>query len=309
MISNRKRLVIIDSNALIHRAFHALPPLTSPKKELVNAVYGFLLVFLKALKELYPDYVVATFDLPGPTFRKEIYEKYKAKRVKAPDELYAQIPIIKKILQAFNVPIFEKQGFEADDVIGTIAKLAKRQQISPEIETIIITGDLDALRLVDINTKVYTLKRGLSDTIIYDEQLVKERYEGLNPEQLTDYRALRGDPSDNIPGVTGIGPKTAIDLLKKFVSLEKIYEAIEKNNEDTLIPPRVKERLIAYKEQALFSKALAEINTNVPIDFDLKQCKCNSLDRDKIIKIFQEFGFYSLIKRLPESRQTKLGDF
>jgi DNA polymerase-1 len=309
MISNKKRLVVIDSNALIHRAFHALPPLTSPKKELVNAVYGFLLVFLKALKELYPDYIAATFDLPGPTFRKEIYEQYKAKRVKAPDELYAQIPIVKKILQAFDVQIFEKQGFEADDVIGTIAKLAKRKQISPEIETIIITGDSDALRLVDANTKVYTLKKGLSDTIIYDEQLVKEKYEGLNPEQLTDYRALRGDPSDNIPGVTGIGPKTAIDLLKKFDSLENIYSAIEKDSDDSRILPRVRDRLIAYKEQALFSRALAEINTDVPIDFNLEQCKSSALDKEKIIKIFQEFGFYSLIKRLPESKQTKLGDF
>ncbi len=309
MTLDKKRLVIIDSNALIHRAFHALPPLTTPEGELVNAVYGFLLVFLKALKDLKPDCVAATFDLPGPTFRKEMYKEYKAKRAKAPDELYAQIPMTKKILEVFNVPVLEKQGFEADDVIGTIVKLAQRRQITPEIEIIIVTGDLDALRLVDENVKVYTLKRGLTDTIIYNEQLVRERYEGLAPEQLTDYRALRGDPSDNIPGVTGIGPKTAIGLLTNFESLENLYAAIESGEKSELIPLRIREKLIAYKEQAFFSKALAEINTNVSIDFSLEQCQCRPLDKEKIIKIFQEFGFYSLIKRLPESEQAKLGNF
>jgi len=309
MILEKKRLVIIDSNALIHRAFHALPPLTAPNRELVNAVYGFLLVFLKALKDLRPEYVAAAFDLPGPTFRKEIYKEYKAKRRKAPDELYAQIPIVKRILSSFNVPIFEKQGFEADDVIGTIAKSAQRRQIAPEIETLIVTGDLDALRLVDKNTRVYTLKKGLSDTVVYDEQLVKERYDGLAPEKLTDYRALRGDPSDNIPGVTGIGPKTATELLKKFGSLDNLYDSLESGEKSDSIPLRLKEKLIAYKEQALFSKALAEINTDVPIDFTLEQCRSKPLDKEKIVKIFQEFGFYSLIKRLPESRQAKLGDF
>ncbi|MBU1045610.1 hypothetical protein KJ616_00620 [Patescibacteria group bacterium] len=306
---DKKRLVIIDSNALVHRAFHALPPLTSPKGDLVNAVYGFLLVFLKALKDLRPDCVAATFDLPGPTFRDKIYQEYKAKRVKAPDELYLQIPITKRMLEVFGVPVFEKQGFEADDVIGTIAKNAKRKQITPEIEIIIVTGDLDALRLVDKNTKVYTLKRGLSETVVYDEQLVKKRYDGLIPEQLTDYRALRGDPSDNIPGVTGIGPKTAIGLLKRFGSLDNIYRVIESGESKDLIPLRLEEKLIAYKEQALFSRALAEINTAVPIDFTLAQCQCRPLDREKIIKIFQEFGFYSLIKRLPDTAQAKLGDF
>jgi DNA polymerase-1 len=305
---DKKRLVVIDGNALIHRAFHALPSLTSPKGKLVNAVYGFLLVFLKALKDLQPDYVAATFDLAGPTFRDNLYKEYKAKRAKAPDELYEQIPEIKRILNAFDVPIFEKQGFEADDVIGTIAKLAKRKQIAPPIETIIITGDLDALRLVDDNTKVYTLKKGIKDTIIYDERLVAERYDGLKPEQLTDFRALRGDPSDNIPGVPGIGEKTAIQLLKEYGTLENLYSAVESNNAP-LVRDRIQEKLKQAKEQAFFSKTLAEINTNVPVDFNLEKCRSKALNKEKIIKIFQELGFYSLIKRLSENGHVKLGSF
>jgi len=308
MDENKKRLVVIDGNALIHRAFHALPPLTSPKEKPVNAVYGFLLVFLKALKDLQPDYLAAAFDVAGPTFRDKLYKEYKAKRVKAPDELYEQIPMVKKILRVFEVPIFEKRGFEADDVIGTIAKLAKRQQISPPVETIIITGDLDALRLVDERTKVYLLKKGLKDTVIYDDNLVKQRYGGLRPEQLTDFRALRGDPSDNIPGVPGVGEKTAIQLLKKYESLEKLYSALGRG-EASSISERLKEKILQAKEQAFFSKKLAEIDVNTPIDFNLKKCFKKKFNRQELIKIFQELGFYSLIKRLPEARQIRLGNF
>lgn len=308
MIENKKRLVVFDGNALIHRGFHALPALTSPKGELVNAIYGFLLVFLKALKDLQPDYIVATFDMPGPTFRNKLYREYKAKRAKAPDELYKQIPETKRILNAFKVAIFEKQGFEADDIIGTIAKLAKRKQIAPLIETIIITGDLDALRLVDANTKVYTLRKGLKDTVIYDKDLVMERYNGLRPEQLTDFRALRGDPSDNIPGVSGIGEKTAIQLLKEYETLESLYLALENNN-TPLVSARIQEKLKQDKEQAFFSKTLAEIDTSVSIDFSLENCQSKEFNKEKIIKIFQEFGFYSLIKRLPKGEQVRLGNF
>jgi len=303
-----EKLVIIDSNALVHRAYHALPELTTPKGELVNAVYGFLLVFLKALKDLDPQYIAAAFDLPGPTFRDKLYKEYKAKRVKAPDDLYAQIPLIKDFLNKFSVPIFEKQGFEADDVIGTIVKEAQRRQITPEIESIIITGDLDALRLVDEKTKVFTLRKGLKDTLIYDIDKVKQRYDGLEPEQLTDYRALRGDPSDNIPGVTGIGEKTAIILLNKFKSLEKIYEILEKGDLQG-IKPGIQQKLRDYKDQAFFSKSLAEIEMNVPIEFNLEKCKKESLDKEGIIALFKEYGFASLINRLPEAKQISLGNF
>lgn len=304
-----KRLVIIDSNALIHRAFHALPELTAPDGVLVNAVYGFLLVFLKALKDLQPDYVAAAFDLPGPTFRDKIYKDYKAKRPKAPDELYEQIPLVKEMLKLFSVPIFEKQGYEADDVIGTIAVQAEKRQISPPLETIVITGDLDALRLVNEQTKVFTLKRGLKDTVLYDIEKVKQRYQGLEPQQLTDYRALRGDPSDNIPGVTGIGEKTAIKLLKNYHSLDNIYNLLEQGKELKEANKKVEEKLKQYKEQAYFSKSLAEIEFNVPIDFKLEQCKREKLNKEEVVKSFKQYGFQSLIKRLPESKQISLGDF
>jgi len=302
-----KRLAIIDGNALVHRAFHALPNLTSPDGKPVNAVYGFLLVFLGAINEIKPDHIVATFDLPGPTFRKEMYKEYKSKRVKASQELYDQIPIIKEMLEIFEVPIFEKQGFEADDVIGTIVNLSLKQQISPKVEIFIITGDLDALRLVNENVKVFTLRKGLKDTIIYDIEAVREKYDGLSPEQLTDFRALRGDQSDNIPGVTGIGEKTAIELLKEFNTLEELYSAI-KELRTPLMKERIKNLLSQSEEQAFFSKKLAEININVGIDFNLKDCKKVKLDKKKIINKFQELGFFSLIKRLPEG-DVWLGEF
>ncbi len=308
MSENRKRLVIIDGNALVHRAFHALPSLTSPQGKMVNAVYGFLLVFLKALKDLQPNYIAATFDLPGPTFRDKIYKQYKAKRVKAPDELYKQIPLIKKILNVFGVPIFEKQGFEADDIIGTIAKLAQKQQISPKVETFIVTGDLDALSLVNAQTKVYTLKQGLKHTIIYDRDLVMERYNGLRPEQLIDFRGLRGDPSDNIPGVPGIGEKTAIQLLKEYNSIEELYSAIE-SNRAPLLPDRIQDKLRQAKDMAFFSKKLAEINFNAPVDFHLEECLSKGLNMGSVVRIFQDLGFYSLIKRLPDEERVRLGDF
>lgn len=306
---SKKRFIIADSNALIHRAFHALPDLTAPDGRLVNALYGFLLVFLKVLRELDPDYLAAAFDLPGPTFRDKLYKDYKAKRPKAPDELYEQIPLVKEILKLFSVPIFEKQGYEADDVIGTIARQAEKKQISPTIETIIITGDLDALRLVDKKTKVFTLRRGLKQTELYNETKVKERYQGLEPRQLTDFRALRGDPSDNIPGITGIGEKTAIKLLKEYDSLDNIYSILDRKEELKVVNKKTEERIKQYKEQAYFSRSLAEIELNVPLNFNLADCKKSKLDKEEIIKVFKEYGFHTLIKRLPDSRQISLADF
>lgn len=301
-IENKKKLIIIDSNAVIHRAFHALPPLTTKKGELVNAIYGFLLVFLKAIKEFKPDFIVATFDYPAPTFRHKKYKLYKATRKKAPQELYDQIPKIKEVLGVFNVKVLEKQGFEADDLIGTIAKLAKRKQISPEIEIIILTGDLDALQLVDKNTKVYALRKGVKDTVLYDEEKVKEKMLGLIAEQVVDYKALRGDPSDNIPGVGGIGEKTAVDLLLRFKSLDNIYKELKDNTLE--INDKVKEKLLDQKDQAMISKMLAEINRDVPVDLDLKDCKWGGYDQEKVIKMFEDYEFKTLINRLPEIKNN-----
>ena len=285
-MENKKVLIVFDSNSVIHRAFHALPPLTTKRGEVVGAVYGFLLVFLKAIKEFQPDFVAACFDVKGPTFRHEKYEQYKAQRPKAPDELYLQIPMVKDVLKSFGVPVYEKQGFEGDDLIGTIAKL------SPT-ETIIISGDSDNLQLIDDKIKVYTLRKGVKDTVLYDEALVVKKYQGLKPKQLIDYRALRGDPTDNIPGVKGVGEKTATELLQRFGTLENIYKKLDE------IKPKTKELLVRSREDAFVSKDLATIIQDVPLDFSLQDCSWDNYDKEKATRAMEEFGFHSLIPRLP----------
>lgn len=300
-MSNRnKRLVIIDSNALIHRAYHALPPLTTKKGEIVNAVYGFLLVFLKVIKELKPDFVMAAFDVPSPTFRHKKFKEYKAKRQKAPDELYAQIPKVKEFLRILNVPIYEKEGFEADDIIGTMTKIVSRKLAYPKPEIIILTGDLDTLQLINKNIKVYTLKKGVKDAVFYDEEAVKKRY-GLRPEQLVDFRGLKGDPSDNIPGVSGIGEKTASKLIKQFGSLENLYQKIEKKSPDAeKIPQKVKDKLVQSKEQAFFSKFLSQIRKDAPVNFRIKDWEFGGYSRQEVRDFLKKFEFYSLINKFPE---------
>jgi len=321
-MEENKHLVIIDSNSIIHRAYHALPRLATKGGELVNAVYGFLLVFFKAIKDFQPDYIAAAFDFPAPTFRHKKYKEYKAKRPPAPEELYQQIPKVKEILKSFNVPVFEEEGFEADDIIGTISKLAPRKQVFPEIEIIILSGDLDTLQLVNPRTRVYSLRKGVKDIILYDEKLVREKFQGLKPEQLLDFKALRGDPSDNIPGVTGIGEKTAIELLLKFGSLENLYKAVEEDKSSSppftaariieensekakKIRPKLKETLLKYKEQAFISKDLAKLFENVPIDFNLKECHWKEYNKEKATQILKNLEFHSLIKRLPTAKTQK----
>ncbi len=290
-----KKLIIIDGNALIHRSFHALPPtLTTRDKTIVNAVYGFSSFLLKALDELSPDYVVLTLDEKGPTFRHKKYKEYKATRKKAPDELYKQIPLVREVAKAFNIPTYSRSGFEADDLIGSIVKSLEKEK---ELEKIIITGDLDTLQLIDNTTKVYTMSRGLSDTIIYDQSRVEDRY-GLKPDQIIDYKALRGDPSDNIPGVSGIGEKTATDLLQLFGTLDNLYKHIDKNPESPEIKPRTLQALKDNKDKAYLSKSLATIEKEVEINFQLEECLLLNFDIKKVKKIFLEFEFTSLVSRL-----------
>lgn len=296
MEKDKKRLIIIDSNAIIHRAYHALPPLTK-NGELVNAIYGFLLFLFKAIKELKPDYIAATFDFPAPTFRHKEYKEYKATRPKADKELYEQIPKTKELLEEFGIQVFEKQSYEADDLIGTISYLAESKD--PDIETIILTGDNDTLQLVDENTKVYAIRKGVKDTVLYDEKLTKEKYGGLKPSQLVDFKALRGDPADNIPGVFGIGEKTAIELIKQFGSLEKIYKDLE-SKKFLKIKDSVKEKLLSKKEEAFLSKKLSEINKKVPLEFDIEKCGFKNLDKEKAIKSLEKYNFSSLTSRIGE---------
>jgi len=260
-----KKLVLIDANAIIHKAFYAIPPLTNLNKEQINAIYGFSSMLLKMIKDLKPDYITAAYDLPAPTFRHEQYAEYKANRPKKPDELIEQIPKTKEILKGFNIPVLEKQGFEADDIIGTLAKRFKNIQI------LILTGDLDTLQLIDKNIKVYALRRGMSDIKIYGKKQVFERYE-LKPDQMVDYKGLRGDPSDNIPGVKGIGEKTAIILLKEFKTIQGLYKKIDKITDKEIekhkfLTFKMVEKLRNDKKMAFFSKELTVIQLNVPIKF------------------------------------------
>lgn len=295
-----KKLVLIDSNALVHRAFHALPPtLNSATGVPTNAIFGFMAVMIRMIKDLKPDYIAATFDLPGATFRHEEFAEYKSHRVKAPDELYLQIPYIKEILTKFGIPIFEKAGFEADDLIGALAEQAK---IEKDLQVVIMTGDLDTLQLVEGDkVVVFTLRKGMTDTMIYNEKEVVARY-GLNPDQVIDYKGLKGDPSDNIPGVPGIGNKTASALIQHFGSLEKLYEALEgKGKLPKLLTPKLIERLVTNKDQAVFSKYLSTIIRNVDIDFDLKKTEWREhLDKPALEKLLKDLALYSIVKRLGE---------
>lgn len=300
MASFNKKLILIDGNALVHRAFHALPPtLTSPKGVLTNAVYGFVSVLFKMIKEKKPDYIVATFDLAAPTFRHEEFAEYKSQRIKAPDELYAQIPMVKDILGAMGIPIYEKQGFEADDLIGTLAEKTKD---IPDVQTIIATGDLDTLQLVqDEKVVVFTLRKGVTDTVTYNEKEVKNRFSGLLPNQMTDYKGLKGDPSDNIPGVPGIGEKTAITLIGKYKNIENLYEQLAKEKKPKDISPKLAEKLLENKDMAFFSKKLATIIRDVDIDFSLEKSDWRqNIEKDKLNGFLKELGLYSLVKRFSE---------
>ena len=213
-----KRIIIIDGNAIIHRAYHAIPPLTTKDGKMVNAVYGFTSMLLKVWKDLQPNCIAVTFDMSGLTFRHVQYKEYKATRVKADQELYNQIPLVHEVVEVFGLPIYEKKGYEADDVIGTIVKKMEKEK---DTEVFIVTGDMDTLQLVSEKAKVYTLRKGISDVVVYDVAAVKARF-GFGPEKMVDYKALRGDASDNIPGVPGIGEKTATELILKFGSIKNI---------------------------------------------------------------------------------------
>lgn len=286
--AGKKTLVLIDGNALVHRSFHAIPPLTTKKGEQVNAVYGFTSTLLSVLEKFKPEYIAATFDVSGPTFRHKAYAEYKATRAKAPQELYDQIPIVKEVVRAFNIPIYEQAGFEADDAIGTLSLMADTHE---DLETIIVTGDADTLQLVSGGTKVFTMRRGITDTVLYDEAKVYDKY-GLAPYQLADFKGLRGDPSDNIPGVKGVGEKTASDLLQKYETLEGVYKHLDE------IKPAVCAKLKRDKQQAFLSRELGTIKRDAPFELDLPKCKTTDFNRANVVDLLRRLDFFSLIKRV-----------
>ncbi|HSX41797.1 MAG TPA: DNA polymerase I [Candidatus Saccharimonadales bacterium] len=286
------KILLLDSNALIHRSYHALPPLTSPKGEQVNAVFGFASSLLKAIKDEKPDYVVACFDVGGDrgTFRSEMYPEYKAHRKESDESLYSQIPRVKEIVEVLNIPLFAQQGFEADDLIGSLAQIAKKKGL----QTVIVTGDNDALQLVGDSVTVYSLRRGVTDTLTYNRNAVKEKL-GIYPEQVVDYKALAGDSSDNIPGAPGIGPKTAVDWLNKYENLDGVYAHLDE------LKDRPKQILADNKELVYLSQKLATIKKDIDIDLDLKAADVSNFDFAKVVTLFHELDFKSLLAKLPQN--------
>jgi len=304
-------LILIDSHALIHRCFHALPNLTTPKGEPIGAVYGTIRILLKIIREFKPDYLAACFDLAEPTFRHKEYKEYKATRPKTDENLIPQFDKVRQFFDAAHIKHFEIPGYEADDLIGTLVKKFSNEK---DLKIIILTGDLDTLQLVDDDkVVVYTMKKGIQDTIIYNEKEIVERY-GLNPKQLIDFKALKGDPSDNILGVKGIGEKTAIELIKHFGSLENLYQKIESENfqaspEAKFIKPKTLNCLLDQKEQAFFSKYLTTLNCDAPLDVTLADLKFNGLNKESLIPLFKEWRFESLLNQLsPENQLTNTLD-
>ena len=293
------KLVLIDGNAIIHRAFHAIKPLTTRDGELVNAVFGFTSILITILSGEKPDYIVCTFDAAKKTFRHEQYKEYKAKRVKAPDELYSQIPRIHEIVDVLQIPKFIVEGYEADDIIGTIAH--KSEKMNEITQTIIATSDMDAFQLITNKTCVNTLHGGYRNSQCFTPKDVFEKH-GITPDQIVDYKGLVGDNSDNIPGVLGIGPKTAVKLLQTYKNMEGIYANLDD------IPGKVQEKLIKDKEQGFFSRELATIVLDMPIDFNLQNCKAKDFDLQKILKLFESLQFYSLMRRLQEWKGGTLTD-
>lgn len=295
----RKRLVLLDAHAIIHRAYHALPDFTGPSGQPTGALYGLSAMLIRIIETLRPDYIAACYDLPKPTVRHEAYEAYKGTRAKTDDTLVAQLETSRDVFKAFGIPQYEREGFEADDILGTIVEQHKDDEA---LEIVIASGDMDTLQLIDKDkVQVYTLKKGLNDTIIYDEDAVLARF-GFPPERIADYKGLRGDPSDNIKGVPGIGDKTATELVTLFGSVEDIYEALKQDEEAFLargVKPRIAKLLIEHEEDALFSKMLATIRRDAPVAFQLPEADYrDGANLTKILTLFDELGFRSLRSRL-----------
>jgi len=288
MPKTHEKLVIIDGNSLLYRAFFALPMLTSSKGEVTNAVYGFTMMLYKIMEEQKPEMMAVSFDRPEPTFRHQRFEAYKATRAETPAELGAQVGMAKEVLEALRVPIFEMPGYEADDIIGTMADAARARGY----QVLIVTGDLDELQLVSDRVQVMTTRRGVTDTVIYDEKAVRERF-GLEPGQLPDYRALKGDVTDNIPGVPGVGEKTASRLIQEYGSLEALLEHL-----DALRESKVGAALEAHAEQARESKVLSLIVRDLPLDVDFEACRLREPDRERLVALFRRFEFKSLLTKI-----------
>lgn len=298
-MKERKKFLLVDAHALIYRAYYAIPNLTDANGQLVNAVYGFSKMVLGAISYFEPEYAAVCFDHPKPTFRHKKFDGYKAQRAKMPDDLIPQIQLVKDVVNALNIPKFEIEGFEADDLIGTVNHLV--ENLDQQLLTVIVTGDQDSFQLVDNDTHIWMPARGKQrGDIEYDAALVEKKL-GIKPLQVIDLKALMGDTSDNILGVKGVGPKTAAALIQKFGSVEEVYHFLDQNPQgDELIKGALLQKLLLGKDSAFLSKDLATIECQAPVDFELEKCRVTGYDKNQVIEIFQRYGFKSLLNFLPK---------
>lgn len=291
----RDKLLIVDGHALIHRAFHAIPSsLTTGEGVPTGAVYGFTRLLLAALKLSAPTFVVVTFDSRGPTFRHEKFDGYKAHRQRPDDDLLVQIPLVKEVVASLSIPKYEVPGFEADDLIGTVS----RQAVAEQVDVLILTGDMDMLQLVDDHTVVLAPRKGMSDPALYTPESVREKY-GFGPEKVTFYKALKGDPSDNIPGVPGIGDITARKIVVATPSLDALYQELSGGQRPGGISDKIAEKILANEEVARLSLELATIDRDAPVSFDALTCRTHEYDRETAVDLFVKLGFRSLLRELP----------
>ena len=287
-MNGRKKFILVDGQGILYRTFYALPQLATSYGQIINAVYGFTMILIKLLEEEKPDYMMIAFDTPKPTFRHKEFKEYKIHRKKMPIELINQIPLIKEIINNYNISICSKEGYEADDIIGTLAREAEKRNCN----TLIVTGDKDAFQLISPSTKIMTTVKGVTEVKIYDEESIKNKY-GVGPDKIVDILALKGDPSDNIPGVPGIGEKTAIVLIKKFANLENLLKNIDK------IPKKsLREKIKEYENQIRMSKKLTTIVRDVPIIYDFNDLKIKSPNYKELWEIFKRLEFKNLIKKI-----------
>jgi DNA polymerase-1 len=294
---------IIDASAILHRSWHALPHLKNSRGETINAVYGFTSLLLKILEQEKPHFLAITFDTKGPTFRHQVYKEYKANRISQPPEFYQQIPWLKKIIDSFDLKSFACPGLEADDLIGAL-NVAKEQ--SPlNLKSRIITGDLDLLQLVDPKTEVYFLQQGLKANKIYKSLDVQKRF-GVAPQQIIDFKALVGDPADNIKGIKNVGPKTAAFLIQKFKNIEKIYQYLSKTKKDeNLIKESLKKELLQNKEQVLLNKRLVTIQKKAPnvTSQSIEECQVKKINTEKAFPVLKEIGLKKFSEKVKEMDQ------
>ena len=308
-----KKIVLIDGNSILNRAFYGImgnKMLMTPDGKYTNAVYGFLAILFKVLEDIEPEYLMVTFDLKAPTARHKMYDGYKATRKGMPNELAEQMPILKDILHSMNITIIEKEGYEADDVLGTVSKKAEKEGF----DVTIVSGDRDTFQLTSnkIKVRIPHTKMGKTETEVFDENAVIEKY-GVTPKQLIEVKGLQGDTSDNIPGVPGVGEKTALELVKKYKTIDGLYEAIEKGEDD--LKPKTKEKLIANKELAELSRTLGTINLEVPIEEKIEEFKIKEWNNEEVLAKFKELNFNRFIERFnlklnekPKQNITELFD-